>query len=299
MALVQAEMVRNLLLEKHPFLQKEGAIEIVPIRTSGDWRPEHRETTFLETGGNKGFFTKEIEDALSDGAIDLAVHSMKDMPTELPQGLEISSILEREDVRDAFISQLAPSVDELPAGARVGTSSLRRSVQILARRPDLKIVPLRGNVETRLKKLGDGIAEATILAAAGLRRLGIEGKAASFMETDVMLPAVAQGALGVETRQNDEKTKELVNAIGCAATFTRVAAERAALRVLDGSCRTPVAVLATLSEDGGTMAIDALAAMPDGSRLTRRKRECPTALGLETATALAAEIKARIQMADA
>lgn len=269
LALLQAEEVRAKLRAAHPGLENDYAIEIVPIRTTGDWKPEQRESRFIELGGNKGLFTKEIEDALLGDHIDLAVHSMKDVAGRLPDGLEIAALLERLDPRDAFIGRTAKTLDALPAGAVIGTSSLRRQAQILARRPDLRVAPLRGNVDTRLKKLADGKADATLLAVAGLKRLGAESKISSILETDVMLPSPAQGAIGIEIRRGDEALRRLLAPLNHAATSVCVGAERALLAVLDGSCQTPVGALAQFT-GADEIRLEALVAKPDGSAIIRR-----------------------------
>ena len=262
LALAQADELRRRLADAHPALAAEAAVETVVIRTTGD---RIQDRTLSEIGG-KGLFTKEIEEALIDGRIDVAVHSMKDVPTWLPEGLEISCVLPREDPRDAFISLTASSLRALPAGAVVGTASLRRQAQVLAARPDLKVVPLRGNVQTRLAKLADGQVEATFLAVAGLRRLGQSDRITAAIPPDDMLPAVAQGAIGLEQRSGDESTAAWLAPLDHRETALRVAAERACLAVLDGSCRTPIAGLAEL-ETEGRMRLRALLAMPDGSGL--------------------------------
>ena len=256
MALVQANEVRDRLLAQHGGL----AVEIVVIRTTGD-RVQDR--TLAAIGG-KGLFTKEIEEALFDGSIDIAVHSMKDVETVLPDGLGISTLLPREDPRDAFISNKADSLAALPAGAVVGTASLRRQAQVLMSRPDLRVEPIRGNVQTRLGKLNDGEADATMLAYAGLRRLDMADVATAVMEPEEMLPAVAQGAIGIEGRNDDVDTLELLECIHDRDTAQRVAAERALLAALDGSCRTPIAALAELRE-GLMLRLRGLVARPDGS----------------------------------
>ena len=290
LALVQAETVRNALFAAHNSLQQEVEIEIVPIRTAGDWRPEQREQTFLEMGGNKGLFTKEIEEALQAGYIDFAVHSMKDVQTWTPDGLEYAAILPRGDPRDAFIAHRAQSLQDLPSGAVVGTSSLRRQSQILAKRPDLKVVPLRGNVDTRLKKLQEGEADATMLAIAGLTRLGLEHKAASILDTQTMLPAVAQGAIGVEIRRDDDHARNLVTAINCAKSMSCVAAERALLKVLDGSCRTPIAALAQY-RGADKVYIEGLVAKTDGSAIFRLQQEGPALAAQQLGEELGLAIK--------
>lgn len=256
LALTQAREVAERLSAAHGV--EAGRIETIVIRTSGD-RIQDRP---LSEAGGKGLFTKEIEEALLSGAIDLAVHSMKDVPTVLPDGLEIAAILPREDVRDAFVSIRWPSLDALPPGARVGTSSLRRGAQIRRRRPDLSIVPLRGNVETRLRKLADGEADATLLAMAGLNRLRMSDRATAPVPTDVLLPAVAQGAIGIEIRSNDDAIRGLVAGISHSASALAVAAERAFLARLEGSCRTPIAGLARV--DGDRFSFDGEILSPDG-----------------------------------
>src|ERR1700722_2211952 len=213
-----------------------AAIEIKVIRTTGD---AIQDRPLAEASG-KGLFTKEIEEALLSGAIDLAVHSSKDMTTALPAGLALSAFLPREDARDAFISHKAQSVHDLAAGAVVGTASLRRAAMVKRLRPDLAIVPLRGNVETRLRKIEDGVADATLLAVAGLKRLGLLDAAAALLAIGEFFSAAGQGAFGIETRANDSATRALVAKIDDAATATAVTAERAFLAVLDGSCRTPL-----------------------------------------------------------
>ena len=256
LALAQAHEVRRRLIAAHG--TPESLIEIVVIRTSGD-RIEDRPLSEI---GGKGLFTKEIEEALLAGGIDLAVHSMKDMPTVLPDGLEISSHLPREDVRDAFLSPRAATLADLPPGAVVGTSSLRRQAQVLRARPDLRVVPFRGNVETRLRKLGDGVADATLLACAGLRRLGLADKITATLSTNDFLPAVAQGAIGIEIRSGDDRARALLAPLDDADTSLCIMAERALLARLDGSCRTPIAGLAQLS--AGTLTLRAMILSPDG-----------------------------------
>jgi hydroxymethylbilane synthase len=272
LALIQAEEVCRKLRAAHPGFEKNFAVEIVPIRTSGDWKPEQREKRFIDLDGNKGLFTKEIEEALLGGQVDMAVHSMKDVAGQLPGGLEVAALLARLDPRDAFIGRAAATLDALPAGASVGTSSLRRQAQILARRPDLRVVPLRGNVDTRLRKLADDMADATLLAVAGLERLGARDKISSIMGTDVMLPSPAQGAIGIEIRHGDKGLRELLTVLNDPPTSVCVGAERAFLRVLDGSCKMPAAALAQLMGKD-EMTLDALVAKPDGSAIIRRSRK--------------------------
>jgi hydroxymethylbilane synthase len=259
MALVQAGIVRDRLAAAHAELAVPGALEIVVIRTTGD---RIQDRTLAEIGG-KGLFTKEIEEALLADAIDLAVHSMKDVATWLPSGLEIVCLLPRDDPRDAFLSPRARTLAELPAGAVVGTASLRRQAQVLQRRPDLRVVPIRGSAGTRLHKLAVGECDATLLALAGLQRLEETQAIASILSTEEMLPAVAQGAIGIECRAADRRTRDFLAALHHAETAVCIAAERALLAALDGSCRTPIAALAEL--DGGRVSLRALVIRPDGT----------------------------------
>jgi len=275
LALIQAETVRKKIIESTPNIIQEYEIEIVPIRTSGDWRPEHKERSFNELGGNKGLFTKEIEEALLENHIDFAVHSMKDIASKLPEALEIAAILERMDPRDAFISPKARTLEELPSGSIVGTSSLRRQSQILARRPDLNIVPLRGNIDTRLAKLTQGIADATLLAVAGLTRLKAQDRWSSIMDTDMMLPAAAQGAIGIEIRRDDYVINKLIAPLKSSKTMICISAERAMLKFLDGSCHTPIAALAKLN-DYNIVTLEGLVARPDGTSLWRFMHSGPS-----------------------
>ncbi len=268
LALAQSENVRAALAALHPGLE----IEIETIRTSGD---RFIDRDLSEIGG-KGLFTKEIEEALIAGRVDIAVHSMKDVPTWLPEGLGIFCLLEREDPRDVFISAVASGLGGLEPGATVGTASLRRKAQILNLRPDLVVVPLRGNVHTRIEKVKRGEADATLLALAGLKRLGIAEGAGTVLETDEMLPAVGQGAIGIECRAEDARVRELIAPLNHTPTLVRVTAERAALAALDGSCRTPIAALAEF-EGAGALALKVLIAKPDGSALFDIWRRGPAA----------------------
>ncbi len=260
MALAQTHLVRDRLAAAHPHLAAPGAIEIRVIQTTGD---KVQDRTLAAIGG-KGLFTKEIEEGLFDRSIDMAVHSMKDVPTWLPDGLDIVCLLTRDDPRDGFISHKAPSLAALPAGAVVGTASLRRQAQILARRPDLKVVPFRGNANTRLRKLSEGQVDATLLAVCGLQRLGMSEIVTQALSREEMLPAVAQGAIGVECRSDDEAARALLAPLNDARTEICVRAERALLRVLDGSCRTPIAALAEL-DPAGRLALAGLVIKPDGT----------------------------------
>jgi hydroxymethylbilane synthase len=216
----------------------------------------------LREFGGKGLFTKEIDEALLREDVDLAVHSIKDLPTELPRGIAIAAVLPRADVRDAFISAKGDTLGALPPGSTVGTSSLRRAAQVRRARPDLRVVDFRGNVETRLKKLGEGQADATLLALAGLERLGLAARATSILSTEEMLPAVAQGAIGVTCREDDAKLRALLEPLNDVASATTVACERSFLARLDGSCKTPIAGLAELAV--GMLKFRGLVIRPDG-----------------------------------
>jgi hydroxymethylbilane synthase len=257
LALVQARAVRARLAAAMGV--EEDGIELVVIRTTGDIIQDR---TLAEEGG-KGLFTKEIEEALLDGRVDLAVHSAKDMPTVLPGGLILAACLEREDPRDVFISRKARSLAELPKAASLGTASLRRQAIAMRARPDLRVTPLRGNVETRLRKLDAGEVDATLLALAGLRRLGLTEHATHVMSADEFLPAVAQGAIGIETRTDNKRVRDTLAGIDHADTSTAVACERSFLEALDGSCKTPIAGHATIG--GDAVQFRGLIARPDGS----------------------------------
>ncbi len=261
LALAQAHETRDRLMEA--FDLSADAFEIVVIKTTGDDRALIDADIALKTIGNKGLFTKEIEEALIAGRIDIAVHSMKDMPVLQPEGLVLDTYLPREDVRDAFVSIAALNMADLPSGALIGTSSLRRRAQLLARRPDLRLAEFRGNVQTRLKKLHDGVADGTFLAMAGLRRLGMTDVPHVAITVDDMLPAVAQGAIGIERRINDERAKTLLAALHDVATGQRIDAERAFLGALDGSCETPIAALAEI--DGKSLRLRGEILREDGS----------------------------------
>jgi hydroxymethylbilane synthase len=280
LALAQAEMTRQALAQARPekLAVPLELTEIVVIKTTGD----HVLDRPLSEIGGKGLFTKEIEEALLDGRIDLAVHSMKDMPTHLPDGLVIPALLPREDPRDALIlgeglAATCKAVADLPEGARIGTASLRRMAQLKAQRPDLVIETLRGQVGTRLKRIEEGRFDGTLLALAGLKRLGMAERATVVLGVKEMLPAIAQGAIGIECRADDDGMLELLGAIGCLATKACVDAERAALAALDGSCRTPIAGLAGL--DGEQLLLSVLIARPDGSEVHREMGEAHVADG--------------------
>jgi len=277
LALLQARMVQARLAAALGV--DISAIELATIRTSGD---VIQDRPLAEEGG-KGLFTKEIEEALLDGRIDLAVHSAKDMPTLLPQGLMLAACLEREDARDVFISRKAPSLDALPRGATLGTTSPRRQAIAKRMRPDLRVVPLRGNVETRLRKLDEGQADAIILALAGLKRLGLQAQATKVMSVEEFLPAAAQGAIGIEAREKDSRVRDMLARIDHADTAVAVACERAFLAELDGSCRTPIAGHATLS--GRVLHFRGLILNPDGSAA----HETAVAGALEDAATIGAD----------
>lgn len=256
LALAQAHETRARLMAAHDLPEDAFAIEV--ITTSGD-RIQDRP---LSEAGGKGLFTKEIEDALLAGRIDIAVHSSKDMPTVLPEGLELSAFLPREDARDAFIGVAAKSIMDLPQGATVGSSSLRRQALILRMRPDLKVVTFRGNVQTRLRKLHDGIADGTILALAGLKRLGLQSIATDLMPLEKFPPAPGQGAICIESRIGDARVEGMLAAINHLPTAQALACERAFLAALDGSCRTPIAGHATI--DGDRLSFSGVIISPDG-----------------------------------
>lgn len=283
LALAQAHETRRRLAAA--FALPEDAFEIVVIKTTGDDRAMIAADRPLKEIGNKGLFTREIEEQLSSGGIDIAVHSMKDMPTEQPEGLVLDCYLPREDVRDAFIRPGGGSIHDLPEGAVVGSSSLRRRAQLLHRRPDLQVVEFRGNVQTRLKKLHDGVAEATFLACAGLNRLGMADVPMTPIAPEDMLPAVAQGAIGIERRQDDDRTAQMLAAIHDTPTGQHLAAERAFLAQLDGSCETPIAALAELLGDNLRLRGEIL--KPDGSEAYADEITGPIAEGPELGRALA------------
>jgi hydroxymethylbilane synthase len=286
LALAQAREVAARLVAAHG--PDAYAYDIRVIRTSGD---RIQDRPLSEAGGSKGFFTKEIEEALLAGVIDIAVHSMKDMPTLLPSGLTVTCYLPRQDVRDAFIGRGTATLADLPAGAVVGTSSLRRQAQVRRLRPDLEVQSMRGNVETRLQKLADGVAHATILAMAGLIRLGLQDRVSSPLPVEVMLPAVAQGVVGIETRAEDAAMMSLIAPINHQATGLAVAAERAFLAKLDGSCRTPIAGLAELVD--GSLVFRGMILTPDGREWHETRRQGRPEEAILLAEDAAAELLAR------
>ncbi|MEP6355330.1 MAG: hydroxymethylbilane synthase [Hyphomicrobiales bacterium] len=257
LALVQAHEVKNLLMRAHGL--DANAISIKLIKTTGDIVQDRP----LSEIGGKGLFTKEIEQALIEGEIDIAVHSSKDMPTVLPDGLVLDVFLEREDVRDAFISNEAENLGALSHGATIGSASLRRQAQLKRFRSDFNVIIFRGNVQTRLRKLNEGQADATLLAAAGLSRLKMTDIIADYLDPDIFLPACAQGAIGIETRGGDDTTHDFIMPLHDSITAAAIHAERAFLKVLDGSCRTPIAGIAKI--DSGKLIFKGEVLRPDGS----------------------------------
>jgi hydroxymethylbilane synthase len=285
LALAQTAIVCARIAAALPALAEPGGFEVVVIRTTGDKvqdRPLH------DIGG-KGLFSKEIDEAMLAGRIDLAVHSVKDLPTWLPDGILLGAVLPREDPRDVLIASVARIAD-LPSGAVVGTSSPRRRAQVLARRPDLQVVPLRGNVHTRLRKTACGEVAATLLARAGLRRLGL-GEAGTVLDPEEMLPAVGQGAIGVTCREDDGEMRALAATVTDPAAAAEVSAERAMLVVLDGSCRTPIGGLARAH--AAELHLRGLIARPDGSRLLLGERRGPADAGEAMGKDLGQELRSR------
>lgn len=283
LALWQAEHVRDRLLEAHHGLR----VELVRMTTQGD---KVLDSPLAKIGG-KGLFVKELEEGLLSGRADLAVHSMKDVPVELPAGLHLPVICEREDPRDAFVSRHYASLDQLPQGARVGTSSLRRQCQIKARRPDLEILNLRGNVNTRLAKLDGGEFDAVILAAAGLLRLGFAGRVTAYLDTTLSLPAIGQGAVGIECRSDDPEVNQLIAVLDHTPTHIRVSAERAMNHRLEGGCQVPIAGHAVLED--GALILRGLVGYPDGSQIIRGEIRGDPGDAAKLGTLLAEDLLAR------
>jgi hydroxymethylbilane synthase len=282
LALWQAEHVRAEVERR-----TGRSVEIVKIKTTGDMILD----VPLAKVGGKGLFVKEIEEALLSGRIDLAVHSMKDVPTDLPEGLEISCITRREDPRDAFLSVKYTRFEDLPRGAQVGTSSLRRQTQILGLRPDLSIGQLRGNLDTRIRKMEEGRYDAIILAAAGLRRLGWEGKIRQLLPVALSIPAIGQGALGIEIRSGDARTREAVAFLDDPDTSLAVRAERGFLKRLEGGCQVPIAAHGT--RNGEAVDLAGLIGRPDGTRILRGKRSGPVSDPEAIGIALAEDLLSR------
>ncbi len=267
LAMWQAEFVRDRLIAAHPDLE----VELVGMTTQGD---QILNSPLAKIGG-KGLFVKELEVSMLEGDTDIAVHSMKDVPVEFPDGLHLAVICAREDPRDAFVSNHYQTLDELPRGARVGTSSLRRQCQLRERRPDLHIIDLRGNVNTRLRKLDAGDYDAVILAAAGLIRLGFEARITQILDTEISLPAIGQGAVGIECRRDDERVNALLAPLNDPDTHTRVSAERAMNNRLEGGCQVPIAGHAVL--DGDTLHLRGLVGRPDAGEMVRGEISGPAA----------------------
>ena len=285
LALAQARETRARLMGA--LRREESSFELVIIKTTGDMV---RDRPLSEIGG-KGLFTKELEEALLDGRIDVAVHSMKDMPAQMPHGLSLASVLPREDVRDAFISFAAKDLRSLPQGARLGSSSVRRTAQALRIRPDLVSVPFRGNVETRLQKLRDGVADATFLAAAGLKRLGLAAHITALIDINIMLPAVAQGAIGLQIKEGNAAIAKVVSLIDHAESHVAVSCERAFMAALDGSCRTPIAGYATLA--GGEISFRGEALTLDGKQVFTASRRGAIADAAKLGRDAGEEVKAK------
>jgi hydroxymethylbilane synthase len=261
LALAQSEWVKKIIEERHPYVKAQ----LVRIKTTGD---KITDSPLAKIGG-KGLFVKEIEEALLDKGVDLAVHSVKDVPADLPEGLIVSTFPAREDPRDAFVSVKYENLEQLPQGVRVGTGSLRRTAQLLHIRPDLELVPLRGNVDTRLRKLEAGEFQAIILAAAGMRRLGLGDRIGQLLSTEQMLPAIGQGALGLEVRRDDAQTIGLIDLLNDVETQVTVKAERAFLKELEGGCQVPIAAFCQVNGKG--LCLEGMVAELDGSHVIRDK----------------------------
>jgi len=280
LALWQANHVKAGLEKANPGLE----VELLVLKTKGDKIPD----VALAKVGGKGLFVKEIEEALLDRRAQIAVHSMKDVPTELPNELELVATDVREDVRDALFTREAAGLDDLPRGAKVGTSSLRRQAQLLHRRPDLEIVSIRGNVETRLRKLQDENPDAVVLAAAGAKRLGYADQVTEYLPVEVSLPATCQGSLGIQIRRDDDRTRKLIEIFVHQPTAVAVTAERAFLKTLEGGCQVPIAGLAIV--EGGRVKMEGLVGSVDGKRIIRERIEGPEEeaekLGIQLATVI-------------
>jgi len=280
LALFQANWVKDQLVQTHPGLK----VTLIKIKTTGD---KIQDAPLAKIGG-KGLFVKEIEEALIQKRIDLAVHSIKDVPTEFPQGLHLSVITKREDPRDVFISRSGKTLKDLPQNAKIGTSSLRRQAQILHFRSDFEMIPLRGNLDTRLKKLKTMNLDGIVLALAGVKRLGLEERITEIIPTDISLPAIGQGALGIETRLNDKMVEEQIQFLNDKDSWIAVSAERAFLKKLEGGCQVPIAAFARAV--GTTLQIDGLVGTIDGKRLIGHRMEGPIekaeSLGIELAEIL-------------
>lgn len=280
LALWQSNHVKAVLEKANPGLE----VELLVLKTKGD---KILDVALAKVGG-KGLFVKEIEEALLDGRAEIAVHSMKDVPTDLPAELELAATDVREDVRDALFTREAAGLDDLPPGAKVGTSSLRRQAQLLHRRPDLEIVSIRGNVDTRLRKLHDENLDAVVLAAAGVKRLGYADRVTEYLPVEVSLPATCQGSLGIQIRRDDDRTRKLIEVFVHRPTAVAVTAERAFLKTLEGGCQVPIAGLAIA--EGGRVKMEGLVGSVDGKRIIRERIEGPEEeaekLGVQLATVI-------------
>lgn len=287
LAMWQAQHVQALLATS-----SGRPVQILGMTTRGD---QILDRTLSKVGG-KGLFVKELEAALAEGRAHLAVHSLKDVPMELPQGFELAAVLVREDPRDALVSNEFDGLDALPKGALVGTSSLRREAQLRAAYPHLKIVPLRGNLDTRLAKLDAGQMQAIILAAAGLKRLGLAARIRQIISPEILLPAAGQGALGIEIRAGDQLTRDALSSMMCTKTFREVSAERAVSRALGGSCQLPLAAYCVSEPDGKSLHLRARVALPDGTQVcaTQQRGSDPEVLGEAAARDLMAQGADRI-----
>lgn len=288
LALAQADETQRRLIEAFPELATNGAIKIMVIQTTGDMVLDKA----LADIGGKGLFTKEIDIAQLNGEVDIAVHSMKDVPTWLPDGIDLPCMLPREDTRDVFISNKAKTIEELPDGSVIGSASLRRQSQILAKNPTLKVVNFRGNVQTRLRKLSEGVVDATLLALAGLLRMNMTDAVTSILEQDEMLPAVAQGAIGISCRTGDTAMMRYIGPLNHVETKTCVDCERAFLAKLDGSCRTPIAGQATIVD--GVLHFRGLVSKPDGSVVFETEREGSPEDNMAIGTDAGAELKEKM-----
>lgn len=288
LALAQAYETQRRLIEQFPELSDDGAIDIRIIQTTGDMVLDK---ALAEIGG-KGLFTKEIDNAQLCGEVDIAVHSMKDVPTWLPEGIDLPCMLPREDTRDVFISNKASRLEDLPDGSVIGSASLRRQSQILAKNSKLKVVNFRGNVQTRLRKLSEGVVDATLLALAGLARMDMTDAATSILDQDEMLPAVAQGAIGITCRTGDSTMMRFLQALNHQQTKTCVDCERAFLAKLDGSCRTPIAGQARI--ENGVLKFRGLVAKPDGSEVHETTREGKPENAIAIGTDAGAELKEKM-----
>ena len=295
LALRQADILKAVLSPAHP----DMSFEIVPIKSNADWKKGMGEKPLIEEAGGKGLFAKEIEEKILSGEVDCGVHSTKDMASFLPEGLEINHVLPRADARDAFISLKYKSLDDMPAGATIGTCSPRRAAIALSKRPDLKIVPFRGNVGTRLEKIKDEQVDATFLAMAGLERMGIEDDIIHALGADDFLPACGQGIVCMETRSGDERAKKILDAVHCVETGICVAAEREALKVLDGSCHTPIGAYAIMDNGFMTLKVEVLSLDGQDSFAQSIEKKCDDVaqailIGQTLGTALKAQVPAGI-----